>query len=130
MDNIILTDVRELIARTKNTVLNSLLEDAYLANIYKNGQPTLLYDFYDWAFKYALERFFGLNISYSLRLVNVILSFQNTFNQHETVFGSLYFDEINRNDLLKITVKAGDMNSVQTAFNGRFLFIMSNHVVI
>lgn len=122
MDNIILTDVSVFISETRNTILEELGNDSYYVRLVNAKPGAVLYEFYNWSFRYAMRRFYYVTVADSVNNY----SFQNAFNKVELNYGRLFREGLSGLDLQIIS----HSDRVQIAFNGKLLFIMPCHVNI
>ena len=122
MDKIILTDVSLFINQTREHVLDDLGNDAFYLEQIKVKPSYILFSFYNWAFRFALHKFYYITVENWTSNP----SFQNTFNRIENQFGYLFRQQLTVDDIRLISQN----DRVQVAFNGKLLFIMPCHVNI
>lgn len=123
MDNIILTDVSSFVDQSKHKVIEILRNDAFVYDIMaSSGHGAILFDFYNWAFKNCLHRFYGCTVM-DFKQNNP--TFRQIFVPLEPLFGAMFKDRMSSRDIYNVTVSG----FVQLAFNGRLLFIMPCHEI-
>lgn len=122
MNNIILSEVTELIILTKDRVLAALNENEFQSAILHQNKDRLLHYFYDWSFKHHVHKtFFSHVVNYD----NTRYEFSNVYNMFEPAYHQVINQRIGLHESNIIT----QAPSVQTVFNGRLLLIIPNYAI-
>ena len=123
MDNIIVADVTEIIRQSHDRVIMAFSADSFASSFFSKDSYHALFSWYDWAFKNALVKIYGV---YVHGFDNNNHTFKSVYSEVEPILNHLLYQHIDRQQLSQITIG----RDIQTAFNGKLLFIMPCHTTL